>query len=156
MTEDNHPASWKGRSHPFATSLVEPRIVDHTDLYSSEVEGGFLRKDSTQIPVVHVPENGVCRSKIAQLFEHRPGHQVSRVKNRVDSLENLEDFLGQVPCPPGNVGVGDNPYPHYPDLRISLPVGTFRPGDDSRVTIMPSIASRFFRIRTTATPLESG
>ena len=90
---------------------AEPRsgVVNHPDLDVPDLDHPLPRQRPLQLLLVHVPANAFDgRPERAQLSEEVHSDEVAAVEDEIRGGDQADAFIGQRPCPPRQMRVGDD------------------------------------------------
>src|SRR5215213_3848358 len=106
VSEDDHPRPRETPPHPVVASLLPPRVVDHGDRHTAELEPERLRQPHLRRVQVtpHRPNGGVG----GQVLKERGLHQVAGVQDQICPLQVGEQGFRQCPGTPRYMSVGDD------------------------------------------------
>ena len=109
MAEDDGVRIREGAAHPGQASARRAGVVDHADANAAGGDDGSLGQDIPQVEAVHVAVNrGDRRPERVDLVEHVAGHEVACMDDEVGRRHPLPALVGQAPCAPRQVRVGED------------------------------------------------
>ena len=97
------------RGQPGLAAKPRPGVVNHPDLDVPDLDHPLPRQRPFQLLLVHVPADAFDgRPERAQLSEEVHSDEVAAVEDEIRGGDQSDAFIGQRPCPPRQMRVGDD------------------------------------------------
>ena len=106
---DNRLAVGEPRCQPGFAPELRPGVVNHPDLDVRDLDDPLPGQHPFQRLLVHVPADAFDgRPERAQLSEEVRSDEVAAVEDEIRGGDQPDAFIGQRPCPPRQMRVGDD------------------------------------------------